>query len=84
MNHLDDEDAAQVICESMFLPEDLSAEQKETVVVDCIRRMKGEKLKLRKKHLHEEIKTAQQTGDEERLNRLIEEFHCLIKQGTDA
>lgn len=80
MSFLEDEDASRAICESMFLPEDLSTEQKENVVNDCIKRLKSEKLKTKKQYLHDQIRSAQQLGDEERLSRLMEEFHCLIKQ----
>jgi len=80
MNYLEDEDVSQAICESMFLPEDLSSEEKENVINDCIKRLKSEKLKLKKQHLHDQIRAAQETGDEERLNSLMEEFHYLIKQ----
>ena len=80
MNYLNEEDISQVICESVFLPEELSAQNKEKIVNDCIRRVKKEKLKIKKQRLHEQIKTAQHLGDEERLNRLVEEFHHLIKQ----
>lgn len=83
MNRLSDEFCAQVVCESMFLPESLSHEQKETVMMDCVRRLKNERLKLKRQSLHNQIKAAQQTGDEERLGRLIEEFDCLIKQRVD-
>jgi DNA primase len=80
MNYLEDEDASQLVCESMFLPEDLSVEHKERVINDCIKRLKNERLRLKKQNLCDQIKTAQQIGDEERLNRLMEEFHYLIKQ----
>jgi len=83
MNRISDDFSAQVVCESMFLPESLSHEQKETVAMDCVRRLKSERLKLKKQSLHEQIKAAQQTGDEERLGRLIQEFDCLIKQRKD-
>ncbi len=80
LNYLGDEDISQVVCESIFAPENLSTQHKERVVDDCIQRLKNEKLKLKKQHLHDQIKTAQNLGDEERLHRLIEEFHCLIKK----
>ncbi|MFH1458511.1 MAG: DNA primase [Candidatus Omnitrophota bacterium] len=80
INHLDDELASQVICESMFLPETLSQDQKEAVVADCVRRLKSKKSRLKRELLHGQIKAAQQTGDEEELGRLIEEFDYLIKQ----
>ncbi len=79
MNYLNEESVRQVICESVFLPEELSTQNKEKIVNDCIQRVKKEKLKIKKQRLHEQIKTAQHLGDEERLNRLVEEFHHLIR-----
>ena len=79
INYLDDEDISQVVCESLFLPGDLSIQDKEKVIDDCVQRLKSKKLRLKRQHLHEQIKIAQNLGDEERLNRLIEEFHYLIK-----
>lgn len=78
INHCDDETLTQVICESMLLPE-MSSQDRDKVIKDCIQRLKGERLKLKKQHLHEEIKSAQHLGDELKLNRLIQEFHELIK-----
>ena len=79
INHVSDDETLACICESAFMPE-LSTEHKEKVVEDCIQRLKNERAKLLRKHLHEEIKTAQYLGDEERLHRLTEEFHRLIKK----
>jgi len=79
ISHFSDDETLAFICESAFMPE-LSAEHKEEVVEDCIQRLKNERAKLLRKHLHEEIKTAQYLGDEERLHRLTQEFHQLIKK----
>jgi DNA primase len=68
----------RMICESTFLPE-VSGLDKEKIVDDCITRIKTKKLHLKKQRLHEEIKIAQESGDEPRLQRLTEEFHNLIK-----
>jgi len=80
MNYFGEEEISQIICESMFLPE-VSEQNKEKVVSDCISRLRGEKLRLKKQHLHDKIKTAQHQGDEETLNKLIAEFDYLIKKG---
>lgn len=80
INYLGDGDVSQIVCESMFMPEDLSAQDKERVVDDCIQRLKNKRLRLKRQHLHEQIKTAQNLGDEEGLHRLMEEFHYLIKK----
>jgi len=79
INYLNDEAASQVICESTLLPE-IPVQNKENIINDCIRRLKNERLRIKKQHLHEQIKTAEGLGDEEGLNRLMQEFHCLIKE----
>ncbi len=80
MNYFGEEDISQIICESMFLPE-VSDQNKERVISDCINRLRSEKLKLKRQHLHDQIKTAQHLGDEEMLQKLIAEFDYLIKKG---
>ena len=80
MNYLEDEDILQIVSESVFLLEDASKEHKEKVVHDCINRLKNEKTRLRRVHLHDQIKDAQAEGDEKRINELVEEFHDLIKK----
>jgi len=77
INYLQGEDISQVMCESMFMPEALN-QNREEVIDDCVQRLKSERLRIKKQHLHEEIKTAQHLGDEERLHRLVEEFHHLV------
>lgn len=79
MNHLGD-DISELVCESVFLPQDLSEGHKEKVVDNCIQRMKHERLKSKRQSLHEQIKSAQHSGNEQRLTSLMEEFHCLIKK----
>jgi hypothetical protein len=78
-NHLDEE-IGHLICSSELLPEGLSLEHKERMVDDCLRRLKAEKKKYRREKLHQEIENAQHSGDEDRLNRLMEQFHALIKE----
>ncbi len=79
MNHLED-DISSLICRSEFLPEGLTLEHKERMADDCLKRIKEEGVKLKRERLHEEIKVAQHSGDEQKLNSLIEEFHSLIKK----
>ncbi|MFH0912879.1 MAG: DNA primase [Candidatus Omnitrophota bacterium] len=79
INHLADENMTQIISESTLLPE-VSSEHKENIVNDCVQRIKSERLKLKKQRLHEQIKTAQGSRDEQQLNRLMQEFHSLIKE----
>ena len=80
MNYLPEEDISQLISESMFLPEGLSSHNKERVADDCIRRLKSEKLRLKRHNLHNQIETAQNLGEEEKLQRLMQEFHNLVKK----
>lgn len=81
ISHFGQEDISQILCESIFLPEDLTEQHKEEVVDDCIGRLKAKRLRLKRQNLHDQIKTAQKSGDEKVLNRLIEEFHYLIRGG---
>lgn len=80
LNYFSEEDAEKLVCESIFMPE-LSEEDREKALNDCIRRIKVERLKSRRERLHTQIKSAQSSGDEERLSGLIREFHDLIKKG---
>lgn len=73
-----DESISQLICESALLPE-VSAQDRERVAHDCIRRLKEEKTRIRRQHLYEEIKMAQSMGDEKRLYDLMREFHKLTR-----
>jgi DNA primase len=76
VNHLDEEEVADFVCE-LAVSADFPTQDREKVVDDCIKRIKGQRLRLRKESLCEEIKAAQQVGDEERLNRLMQEFQHL-------
>lgn len=79
INYLDDDSISQVICESALTPR-IPCEDKEKIVQDCIQRLKKGKARLKKERLHEEIKIAQQSGDPDKVNRLVEEFQLLIKE----
>jgi len=80
MNYFSEEDAGQLVCESMFMPE-LLGQDREKAVNDCIARVKVQRLKSQRERLHIQIKSAQSLGDEQKLNSLIKEFHNLIKKG---
>ncbi|MDD5252445.1 MAG: DNA primase [Candidatus Omnitrophota bacterium] len=80
MNYFSEDDASQLVCESMFMPE-LAGQDREKAVNDCIARIKVQRLKSQREHLHIQIKSAQSLGDEQKLNSLIKEFHNLIKKG---
>ncbi|OGX45888.1 MAG: hypothetical protein A3G38_02180 [Omnitrophica WOR_2 bacterium RIFCSPLOWO2_12_FULL_51_8] len=79
MNRLEGEDISQIVCESIFLTEDSSPEHKEKILHDCVRRLKSQNLKIKKERLHNDIRLAQDSGDSEKLQRLTQEFHQLIK-----
>lgn len=80
INYLDDDEAiSRIICESALLPE-VSGQNKENIIDDCIKRIKNERLKQKRHHLHEQIKTAQAQGNQEELDRLMQEFHSSIKE----
>jgi DNA primase len=80
INHFGDDDILQVVCESVFMPE-ITEEQREKVVGDCIQRLKSERMKSKRQHLHDQIRDAQRSGDDTRLDMLMQEFHLLIKKG---
>jgi DNA primase len=80
MNYFSEDDASQLVCETMFMPE-LSNQEREKALHDCISRIKVNRLKSRREHLHAQINNAQALGDEQKLNSLIQEFHNLIKKG---
>ncbi|MFA5350883.1 MAG: DNA primase [Candidatus Omnitrophota bacterium] len=80
MNYFSEDDASQLVCESMFMPE-LLGQDREKAVNDCIARIKVQRLKSQRERLHIQIKSAQSSGDEQKLNSLIKEFHNLIKKG---
>jgi replicative DNA helicase len=79
MHHLGEDAVSKLLCESVFLPE-ISEENKGKIIDDCIKRIKAEKIKSRRQQLHNEIRTAQNLGDQKRLDQLMREFHELIKQ----
>jgi len=77
------EEISELVCESVFLPQDLGDNHREKVVDDCIQRVKDKSVKLKRERLHEQIKTAQHLGNQEHLEELIREFHSLIKKKAD-
>lgn len=80
MNYFNEDDAKQLVCETMFMPAILE-EEREKALNDCIARIKIQRLKSKREYLHVQIKSAQNMGDEQRLNSLIQEFHNLMKKG---
>ena len=80
MNYFSEDDASQLVCETMFMPA-LEDQEREKAVNDCITRIKIQRKKAQREYLHLQIKSAQSLGDEGKLNSLIQEFHNLIKKG---
>ncbi|MBN1913906.1 MAG: DNA primase [Candidatus Omnitrophica bacterium] len=78
INYFSDERIKQIICESSLSAEVTSSNRQE-VLNDCIQRLKDQRLKHRRQRLHDEIKAAQNLGDEDEMSRLILEFNRLIK-----
>jgi replicative DNA helicase len=79
INSLGDENISRLICESSFGTEIPDEQNKEEVINDCISRLKKRSLLSRRKRIQESIRLAEATGDEDSLNRLKQEFNCLIK-----
>lgn len=81
INYLED-DMIKCICESTFKTE-IIEEDKDRVIDDCIQRLKNRKLLLKRQHLQEEIRLAEELGDDDKLRALQEEFFNSIKKGAD-
>jgi DNA primase len=83
INHLGQNDLSRIVCESTLedgsMPE-ISNSDKDKIVHDCILRLKKNTLQTKRKKLQEAIKSAEDEGNEEELNRLKIEFNSLIKQ----
>lgn len=72
------QDLSRVISELTLLPDNLN-EDKEKIADDCVRRLKKQRLKIKREHIQREIKNAQNLKDEKLLERLMHEFHHLTK-----
>jgi len=83
MNYFSEDDASQLLCETMFMPA-ITDEGREKAVSDCITRIKVQRLRSRREYLHSQIKNAQSLGDDKKLTSLIQEFHNLIKKGDQV
>ncbi len=83
MNFFPEGDISQIVGESMFLPDNFFDYDKEQVVDDCIQRLKTKKTRLKRQELHEQIKSAQASGDEKKIRTLMDEFHLLVKKKND-
>ncbi len=79
LKYLGDETVSRIICEPVVLTVN-PYYSKERIIDDCIKRLKDEKTKLKKRNLHDEIKSTQHTGDNEMLSSLMQEFNLLMKK----
>ena len=52
----------------------------EKVYQDCVKRIKNDKIRLKRKELVEKIRESERKGDQHALEQLKEEFNTLIKQ----
>jgi len=73
LNYFPQEDILPFVCELSFSP-NLDETQKETMLNDCIQRLKERKIKVLRENLQKEIEIAQNKGDKQRLNSLMQEF----------
>lgn len=83
MNYLDDDEAISIISELATL-EIHDCSDKEKLIVDCVRRLKRDKILNRCHELHREIELAQASGNSESLNQLVVEYNDLIKQRSSV
>ncbi len=59
--------------------DDLVAPDREKALEQCLNRLKKEKLKSRCQHLHQEIRSAEKDGNQDKAGQLIAEYNQLIK-----
>lgn len=80
LNYLEDEDVKRIICE-LTSDETLvyKEEQRQTILTDCIHRIKSNCINIRCHNVLTQLKEAQTSGDRINLSRLQEEFNALIQ-----
>jgi DNA primase len=79
LNHLEDEAACRLVSELTMLPQ-LPLEDKERVIQDCIRRLRQQRVQMRKEELLRDIRLAEKMGDKSQLDCLKKELVILIKE----
>ena len=82
MNHFEDKEAMRCICESVFDGE-VTQENREKVVDDCIRMIKNKRMVVTRQRLQEQMRRAEVSGDEVNLLRLRDEFCSLLKRSKE-
>ncbi|MBU1125616.1 MAG: DNA primase [Candidatus Omnitrophica bacterium] len=79
VNSVEGEGISKIIGESVFSPDEVSIEDRDRILDDCIQRIRNQGTRLKRQSLHEQIKAAQHLGDDERLQSLMREFHHLVR-----
>lgn len=81
ISFLDDENCINLISE-LTSEETLicEAENRDSILQDCIKRVRYNSINLKCQNLHTKIKNAQSEGDSECMNKLMEEFNILMKE----
>ncbi len=69
----------ELVCELMQEGQIISGDN-EKVYQDCVKRIKNDKIRLKRKELVEKIRESERKGDQHALEQLKEEFNTLIKQ----
>ena len=79
INHSRDSRLTQIISEIVAFEDNLPGD-KEKICRDCIVRLKENRLKSVRRDLLHQIRQAETTGDEHRLDELKQKFNQLIKR----
>jgi DNA primase len=83
INYLEPHQDLSGIISEVTLSPDTSDDDRGRIADDCVRRLKKQRLRMKREYLHREIKNAQNLRDEELLKRLMQEFHCLMKSAKE-
>ena len=84
ISYLSDDDTGEFIGEIMVSEpqHQVEGQKRQEILEDCVKRIKSHRLRLKREQLFEEIKLAQNSKDEERLQRLTQDFHQLTQRGA--
>jgi DNA primase len=82
--NLSNDDATARLIAGLSIPEELINIDKEKTFHDCIKRLRQDRLKMRRQKLSAQIKIAEYKGDKEAVNRLKQEYNLLIKRGAQS
>lgn len=77
IGYLDDRESVSLVSELLANDDGFPHKDADKVLNDCVVRIKKQRLNSRCQSLQEQIKIAQQQGDQEQLNRLVVEFRDL-------